>query len=364
MTDSTANPLHSAIQKVATGPDYSKDLDFDDAYASMRYILSGEADPVQVAIFFIALRMKRESDEENRGILQALIDCDEQIEVNVEHLIDLSDPYDGYIRGIPASPFLPAVLAACGYPTLTHGVDMLGPKYGVTHHKILKAAGKNPLLSKSEVKTALESDAGWSYVDQSIYNPVLHDLHPLRKRMIKRQVLTTVEVLSQPFRAKGATHIATGYVHKAYPPIYASLARQAKFDSMVLIRGVEGGVVPSLKQPGRYFSYQNMGEETMTETSPSDLGIAQDFRNNPLPENLSDLENNRSDAKIDELASIAAEQGLAALKGEQGAARDSLVYSGSIILSAIANLSLQDAASKIKDALDTKQALEKFTNHP
>lgn len=363
MTNASYNPLQGAIKKVATGPDYSKDLDFDEAYSSMSYILSGEADPVQVSIFFIALRMKRESDEENRGILQALIDCNEQITVSCDNLIDLSDPYDGYIRGIPASPFLPAVFAACGYPCLSHGVETLGPKYGVTHHQILKAAGKNPLLSKTQVAASLEADASWSYIDQSVYNPVLFDLHSLRKRMVKRQVLTTVEVLAQPFRATGKTHIATGYVHKAYPPIYASLARQAKFDSMVLIRGVEGGVVPSLKQAGRYYSYQNLGEETMTETSPEDLDIKQDFRNNPLPESLTDLENNRNDAAIEKLANIAAEQGLTALNGEQGAARDSLVYSGSIILSAVANISLLDAAKQIKNALDSKQALEKFTNH-
>ena len=364
MSNSTPSALHLAIQKVATGPDYSKDLSFDEAYATMKHILSGDADEVQTSIFFIAIRMKRETDEENRGILQALIDLSPRIEINADNLIDLSDPYDGYIRGVPSSPFLPAVLAACGWNTISHGIEKLGPKYGVTHHNILKAAGKNPLQSLEGVKATLESDCGWSYVDQSIYNPVLHDMQPLRKRIIKRQVLTTVEVLAQPFRAKGKTHFVSGFVHKAYPPIYASLARQAKFDSMVLVRGVEGGVVPSLKQPGRYFSYAEMGEETMTETSPMDLGIEQGFRNNPLPESLKDIEKNKNPDDIIALANEAAIQGIAALNGEAGAARDSIIYCGSIILTQIAKISMVEAADLLKNAIDSGKALEKFNNHP
>ncbi|WP_308873702.1 hypothetical protein [Thiothrix subterranea] len=64
--------MRQCIQKVATGPEYSKDLSYEDAYYAMRHILSGDADPVQVAVYFIALRMKRETDEENRRNLAGI----------------------------------------------------------------------------------------------------------------------------------------------------------------------------------------------------------------------------------------------------------------------------------------------------
>jgi len=38
------NIMRQCIQKVATGPEYSKDLSFDEAYESMRAILAGDAD--------------------------------------------------------------------------------------------------------------------------------------------------------------------------------------------------------------------------------------------------------------------------------------------------------------------------------
>ena len=79
--------------------------------------------------------------------------------------------------------------------------------------------------------------------------------------MIKRQVLTTVEVLSKPIQGRKKTHFVTGYVHKPYPPVYADLAREAGFDTACIVRGVEGGVIPSLRQTGKYFHYHDRGAE-------------------------------------------------------------------------------------------------------
>ena len=69
----------------------------------------------------------------------------------------------------------------------------------------------------------------------------------LRSEIIKRPLITTLEVLANPLISK-KNHFVTGFVHKPYPPIYLMLARNAGFDSSIVIRGTEGGVVPSLRQ--------------------------------------------------------------------------------------------------------------------
>ena len=119
--------MRSVIQRIATGPEMSKDISRDEARVAMRAILEGQVDPVQAGIFLIALRMKRETDEENIGILEALRDAGETVTAGVNVLIDIADPYDGFTRTLPASPFLPAVLAACGVPAVCHGVERVGP---------------------------------------------------------------------------------------------------------------------------------------------------------------------------------------------------------------------------------------------
>ncbi|MEA3410214.1 MAG: hypothetical protein U9R74_01590 [Pseudomonadota bacterium] len=73
-TDNTYTLINACIQKVATGPEYSKDIAFEEARDTMRLILGRRVDPVQAAVYLIALRMKRETDDENLGSLQAILD--------------------------------------------------------------------------------------------------------------------------------------------------------------------------------------------------------------------------------------------------------------------------------------------------
>ncbi|MBT5783793.1 MAG: anthranilate phosphoribosyltransferase, partial [Candidatus Thioglobus sp.] len=242
--------MKSIIQRVATGPDLSKNIDFEEARDGMQAILRGEIDDVQSAIFLIALRMKRETMEENEGILAAILTESNKQEVSVEHLVDLGDPYSGYNRSIPISSFLPPLLAELGLPTVVHGLDSVSPKYGLTHRHINQALGLSVDHSTAEAKARIENTSiGWSYVDQKSYCKGLHDMVPLRDRVIKRTVINTVETLIGPLRGK-TTHSILGYVHKPYPPIYAHLVKSSGMDTALLVRGVEGGVVPSLRQKG------------------------------------------------------------------------------------------------------------------
>jgi anthranilate phosphoribosyltransferase len=186
--------MHSIIQRIATGPDLSKNIDLEEAKAGMQGILRGEIDDVQSAIFLIALRMKRETMDENEGILAAILAESDRQQVEVDELVDLGDPYSGYNRSIPVSSFLPPLLAELGLPTIIHGLDGVSPKFGLTHRHINKALGLDVNHSTAQAKTRLETPSiGWSYIDQANYCQGLHDLVPLRGRLIKRTVINTVE---------------------------------------------------------------------------------------------------------------------------------------------------------------------------
>ena len=358
------NIMRQCIQKVATGPEYSKDLTLDEAYESMRAILSGDADPVQVAIYFIALRMKRETNEENCGILQALIESAEIVTTELDEIVDICDPYDGYTRGVPASPFIPIVLAAMGINAVSHGLNEVGPKYGATHHKVLKAAGVRVDLTPAEAAKQIE-DIGWAYIDQSSYVPKLHDMIPLRQRIIKRQVLTTVETMLGPIRAK-KTHLMGGYVHKAYPPIYTALAKHSGFDSAMFVRGVEGGIIPSLQQSGRLFYYHADSNDDLQQRdlAPSDIGIKASTRAVPLPKDLpvvAAVDNIATTIDIAAMSQVAADLGKAALSGEKGIMYDSLVYSTAICLTHLKRFeTMQAAADAVRETLNSGVALDKL----
>lgn len=346
-----AAAMRSILQRIATGPELSKDLPREEARAGMRLVLAGQVDPVQAGIFLIALRMKRETDEENRGLLDALREATLQVTAPVDELVDVADPYDGFTRTLPASPFLPAVLAACGVAAVSHGVESMGPKYGVTHRQVLRAAGLPVDLAPEEAAARLgDPRIGWAYLDQEKFAPSLYALMGLRTLIVKRPAITTLEVLLGPLRGRRKTHLVTGYVHKPYPRVYALLARHAGFDSALIVRGVEGSVIPSLSQAGKVFHYHDGGEESATDFRPADLGIDQPVRAPSI-------------AGAAEVAKRAADAGMAALGGEPGPTRESLIYGAALCLWHLKrHRSLESAADAARRALDSGEALGRAEN--
>jgi len=356
--------MRSIIKRIATGPELSKDISREEARQGMRFVLEGEVDPVQAGVFLIALRMKRETDEENLGILEALLEATQTVTAPVLEVIDLADPYDGFTRTLPASPFLAPLLAACGVPALSHGVQRMGPKYGVTHRQVLSAAGLPVDLAPAEAAARLgEPGIGWAYLDQKRFCPKLYDLADLRTLIVKRPAITTAEVLLGPVRGRGRTHLVTGYVHKPYPRIYAMLARRAGFDSALIVRGVEGSVIPSLRQVGMAFYYHDKGPEQSVEFRPAEMGIDQSVLAPPIPGRAERVGEAGGEvtASFDAaaVAQAAAEADLAALRGQPGPTRDSLVCGAALCLWHLKRYdSLTAAAEAVRQVLDSGKALE------
>ena len=251
-------------------------------------------------------------------------------------------------------------------PAVAHGVDAVGPKFGVTHRHVLQAAGIAVDLSPAEAAARLSDPTiGWSYIDQRAFAPKLHALVPLRGTIVKRQAITTVEVMARPIHGRQKTHLVTGYVHKPYPRIYALLARHAGYESALLVRGVEGGIMPSLRQNGVCFNYQHMGEEQSFEIDPAELGIEQTVRAVPLPDDLPTTSRPSDDiavaVDVAATAQAAAQAGMAALEGQRGPSYDSLVFSGALILWHLGReQTIAAGADRIRAAIDSGAAAQRL----
>jgi len=353
--------MHSVIQRVATGPELSKSISTEEARLATQSVLDGVVDPVQAAIFFIALRMKRETPEENTGVLSAILDATDEIVTDVDELVNLVDPFGGFNKCLPASTFLPAVLAECGVNSVALGLESVSPKFGMTHHQILRSRGLAVNLSPQAAAGRIaDPNIGWAYLDQSQFCPKLHALVGLRNMMIKRQVLTTVEVLAKPLTGRKRTHFVTGYVHNPYPPKYAAMARHAGFDSALLIKGIEGGVVPSLRQAGTIYSYMGEAELHKSGIDPKEIGIDQDVRMPPIPD-AAMPQGTGQDAEWSLAVAAAIDAGVAALQGQQGPTYDALVYTAAITLHHLGRVkSMELGARMVRKVLDSGLAMNRF----
>lgn len=357
--------MRAYIKRIATGPQMSRDLTFDQARDGMGLILSQSVPDVQAAVFLVALRMKRESDAENFGVLTALREATCHAEAHIPELADLADPYDGFSRCLPVSPFLPALLSACGLPTVSHGCHQVGPKFGVTHRQILAVAGVPVDYTPQQAALRLsDPDIGWAYTDQSLFCPALHRLTELRRLMVKRPCLSTLEKLCGPVRA-AKNHLIVGFVHSDYERLLPEAARHAGYDSAVVVRGVEGGVVAPLNRVAETRLYVEGSAVHSLTIDPKEAGVTASIRAIPSPVHLSERDDldavTGSARQTSDLATAAAEMGLAAMSGAPGPAREGLVYAAASILYALGRFNtLREAAARVYGALDSGEALARF----
>ena len=333
------------IRRIAVGPTMSKDLERDEARRGMAAVLDGSVDPVQAAIFLVALRMKRETLAENLGVLDALRAATTVARADVPELVDLADPYDGYERMLPANPFLPAVLAACGLPTVSHGCTSMPPKDGATHRSILEAAGIDCQRSPAEVAARIADPAiGWGYVDVTQFSPAQAALIALRRLIVKRPCLSTLEKLCAPVRAE-RLHLVVGYVHIAYQSLLGELAQDAGYTSALVIKGAEGGVVPKLQRT--VTTSRLVAGTTSAGEWPIDPTTAGITAASPVP----------PVGPAESLVADAAQAGLAALTGSPGLTRDALVLTAAMVLLHLGRQpDLAAAADHVRQVLDTGAA--------
>ncbi|MSR88771.1 MAG: hypothetical protein EXS67_03850 [Candidatus Margulisbacteria bacterium] len=310
LTPSALTPFQTILLGVVRG----KNLSRTEMQNAMIYFFNPEIPEYEKAIFMEAERLKRENRDENLGCFDALWDRSFHDLVSCPVLVDLSVGYDGFNRTLCLWPFVAPLLASVGVPTVIHGVESVSPKFGVTPHLILKAAGKNPLKTLTEVARDIETPSiGWGYVDQSVSFPELYDLQPLRTHMVKRPVLSTLEKLMQPIRSANGNYVVTGYTHPPYRDTMTHLLNDsAKTHQYMILRGQEGSIQLPLDRRAPIVCGD--GEEFVR---PETYGFGSD---RILP--------NESLGVQDSL-----DAGLAVLSGQnQGIQRETIVYLASVIL--------------------------------
>ncbi len=248
--------LRGVLKRVAVGPEGSQSLTEAEAHEAMALCLSREVSDIQVAVFLVAMRLKRETFAENLGMLRALEAALVPRVVDADEVVLLSDPFDGYDRVPHFGPVIAAALSACGLPAFVTGAHALPPKYGVTHRQVLEHA-----LGRT----------GPQYLDVADFLPSLWALTPIREEMAKRTAVATLEKLVRPVQGRRATHLVSGYVHSAYEQLMVELARAQGFATALIVRGREGNVDLHTHRPTTLAGFRGDGSEVSWSLDPGEL---------------------------------------------------------------------------------------------
>jgi anthranilate phosphoribosyltransferase len=270
--------MRAILKRVAVGPQGSRDLDRVEAREALRLCLGREASDVQIGVFLIAERLKRETFEENAGFLDALRDASVVRTGPAPEVVCLADPFDGFTRQAHDGPAVAAVLAACGLPAYVVGAAGMPPKLGVTPRQVLEALGARLDLGRGAASVdgaAARLAAGEpAYLDLDDFCPALAALTPIRREIAKRPCLATLEKLVLPLRGQARTHLVSGWVHAGYERLMLGLLRGGGIASALLVKGREGCIDLHLRRPSETASFAGEGPDRYESIDPSTLGVS------------------------------------------------------------------------------------------
>ena len=247
--------MKAYLKKIAAGPRLSKDLTEEEAEDALSLILDDQVSKIRAGVFLIAARMKLETVPENIGYWRAMQNRVSSVNIDLDQLLQIADPFDGFERvpyfGFYAIP----VITQLGLPVYGHSTLPLPPKFGITfeeilqnHYKVGDDRGKRPLLEKHQ----------FGYLSTSHTLPQLEGLRSLRIEIVKRPMLATLEKILMPLKAR-KNILATTYFHRGYEIALTEIGKLSQFDKVIIGNGMEGTTLFGVKET-KMFVQDNNGE--------------------------------------------------------------------------------------------------------
>lgn len=187
-----------------------KELSADETEAILTDILAGEADPVQIAAFLVAIKIKGETVEETTGLVRAMLAVAEPLEVP-EGTIDIVGTGGGKKRqegALNVSTMACFVAAGAGATVCKHGNRRASSTSGA--FDLLDILGINVDLTPQELEDQIrEHQIGFAFA--RTFHPAMRFAGPVRAGLGIPTVFNVLGPLSNPGRVRrqivGATDL-------------------------------------------------------------------------------------------------------------------------------------------------------------
>jgi anthranilate phosphoribosyltransferase len=302
-----------------------EDLSVDDASDAMARIMSGEATPVQVTAFVVALRAKGETPEEVAGLARAMLALAPEVAVPGP-VVDTCGTGGDRAGTINVSTIAAIVAAGGGAVVAKHGNRAASSRCGSAD--LLEALGVQVALPPEGVARCLR-ECGIGFMFAPVFHPAMAHAAVPRREMGIPTVFNFLGPLTNPARPSGQV---VGVADARMLPVVAGVL-SGRGTRAFVVRGGDG--IDELTTTGPSTVYESRGG-ALREFSldPASLGLPR-----ARPEDLSG-------------GDAAANAGVARaiLAGETGPGRDI------VLLNAAAALVVADKAGDLADGLTAAAA--------
>ena len=239
-------------------------LSTDQAAWAMNEIMGGEASPVQVAGFLVALRSKGETVEELRGLADVMLAHANQIEVPGPSL-DIVGTGADRSNTVNISTMASVVIAASGVKVVKHGNRAASSTSGSAD--VLEALGVNLTLTPAQV-AEVAAEAGITFCFAQAFHPAMRHAAAARSGL---GVGTAFNVLGPLTNPAQPTYAAVGVADPRMAPLMAGVFAGRGKDAAVF-RGDDGLDELTLSTTSRVWWVRD-GRVTERVLDPLDLGL-------------------------------------------------------------------------------------------
>lgn len=307
------------------------DLSSDEARAALADVLEGNATPAQIAAFVFGLRCKGETIEEMSGMVAAMLEAAERVDVGSElsgRLVDTCGTGGDRSGTINVSTIAALVVAGAGVPVCKHGGRAASSKAGSAD--VLEALGVVIDLGPEGVARCIR-EAGIGFCFAPRYHPAMRHAIPVRRELGVATAFNFLGPLANPARVRRQV---VGVGDAAMAPKMAGVLAAGGATHVVVVYGQDGLDELSTTGPSIMHSYTGGVVET-TEVDPAALGLR--------PAELGDLAG----------GDAATNAGLATrvLAGDHGAHRDI------VVLNAAAGLVVAGVAGDLRHGIQLAESV-------
>jgi len=236
-----------------------ENLSFDDAFGAMNVLLTGEATPVEISAFLVALKMKGETSHELAGFVRGMrehmirVDAGDDVVDNCGTGGDASGTFN-------ISTTASFVMAGAGAHVAKHGNRSISSATGAAD--VLEALGVSVTLTP-EVAAKQIREIGIGFLFAPAFHPSIKHVQPIRRELKIRTVFNLLGPMANP--AQPAFQLV-GVYNLEMARIYNYLL-QLTDRAFTIIHGLDGYDEISLTNDTKVIT--NGGERIYT---PEELG--------------------------------------------------------------------------------------------
>jgi anthranilate phosphoribosyltransferase len=244
-----------------------RDLTADRARAAMSEILDGAASPAQIAGCVVALRMKGEAVAELDGLLRAMLDAAERVELPPgAPVVDVVGTGGDRAHTINVSTLSALVLAGAGGRVCKHGNRAASSSAGSAD--VLEALGVRIDCGPEEVARCV-AEAGIGFCFAPRYHAAMRHAGPTRREL---GIATAFNILGPLANPAGASRLMIGVADGSMAERMAGVLAARGADRALIVHGDDGLDELTISTTSHVVEVRD-GQVRSYEVDPTALGI-------------------------------------------------------------------------------------------